>query len=213
MQEQKEKENWTTKMSLTTMYRFLNYDLSIEFQLLGRKASCPPGLYLFPSDLNDEVWHGIYFVPPSHLYAKAILKFTLAFPKNYPETPPLITFTTNLFHPLVHPLTHVLNYTEKLAWNPLTHGVIQVVWYIHYCFLSRTLDGLSISQCAHPECFELMNTVPEAFQEKVQSLVQSSLEKETIHGFEKGDPFVFSDLSLSQLVQVQKHMFENINKV
>ena len=34
-------------------------------------------------------------------YADAVLKFRLAFPENYPETPPAVDFITDVFHPLI----------------------------------------------------------------------------------------------------------------
>lgn len=38
-------------------------------------------------------------------YASAILRFAIRFPASYPELPPLVTFNTDIFHPLVVPLT------------------------------------------------------------------------------------------------------------
>lgn len=38
-------------------------------------------------------------------YAPAILRFQVSFPANYPESPPVIVFTSDIFHPLVTPLT------------------------------------------------------------------------------------------------------------
>lgn len=39
------------------------------------------------------------------LYAPAVLRFQVAFPPRYPSLPLLITFTSDIFHPLVTPLT------------------------------------------------------------------------------------------------------------
>ena len=38
-------------------------------------------------------------------YASAILRFQIRFPPTYPDLPPLVTFTTEIFHPLIVPLT------------------------------------------------------------------------------------------------------------
>lgn len=38
-------------------------------------------------------------------YAPAILRFEIVFPSNYPDAPPVIRFTSDIFHPLVTPLT------------------------------------------------------------------------------------------------------------
>ncbi len=44
----------------------------------------------------------LLFVGP---YAPAILRFRITFPTSFPDQVPLITFTTDIFHPLVTPLT------------------------------------------------------------------------------------------------------------
>ena len=38
-------------------------------------------------------------------YAPAILRFSITFPTNYPQSPPTLTFQTDIFHSLVTPLT------------------------------------------------------------------------------------------------------------
>ncbi|KAL8891417.1 MAG: hypothetical protein Q9215_001559 [Flavoplaca cf. flavocitrina] len=42
---------------------------------------------------------------PVRPYAPAILRFHVSFPLGYPDLPPLITFNTDIFHPLVTPVT------------------------------------------------------------------------------------------------------------
>lgn len=38
-------------------------------------------------------------------YAPAVLRFQISFPPTYPTLPPLVTFSTDVFHPLLTPLT------------------------------------------------------------------------------------------------------------
>jgi hypothetical protein len=38
-------------------------------------------------------------------YAPAVLRFQISFPPSYPTLPPLVTFSTDAFHPLLTPLT------------------------------------------------------------------------------------------------------------
>jgi hypothetical protein len=38
-------------------------------------------------------------------YASAVLRFQISFPPSYPTLPPLVTFSTDVFHPLLTPLT------------------------------------------------------------------------------------------------------------
>lgn len=56
------------------------------------------------------LWRRISFLrcPCSHAtgpYAPAVLRFQISFPHNYPALPPLVTFSTDVFHPLLTPLT------------------------------------------------------------------------------------------------------------
>ena len=38
-------------------------------------------------------------------YSPAVLRFQISFPASYPSLPPLVTFSTDVFHPLLTPLT------------------------------------------------------------------------------------------------------------
>lgn len=42
---------------------------------------------------------------PTGPYAPAVLRFQISFPASYPSLPPLVTFSTDVFHPLLTPLT------------------------------------------------------------------------------------------------------------
>ena len=45
-------------------------------------------------------------------YTPAVLRFQISFPSSYPALPPLVTFSTDVFHPLLTPLT---TYTHTTA--------------------------------------------------------------------------------------------------
>lgn len=45
-------------------------------------------------------------------YGKAILRFQISFPPSYPNLPPLVTFSTDMFHPLITPLTTYMYTTD-----------------------------------------------------------------------------------------------------
>lgn len=49
-------------------------------------------------------------------YAPAILRFQISFPDSYPRLPPLVTFSTDMFHPLITPLTTYM-YTTDIQDN------------------------------------------------------------------------------------------------
>lgn len=57
------------------------------------------------------------FMLYSHLtgpYAPAVLRFQVSFPSSYPALPPLVTFSTDVFHPLLTPLTTYTHTTATL---------------------------------------------------------------------------------------------------
>ncbi|KLJ13571.1 ubiquitin-conjugating enzyme E2, other [Blastomyces silverae] len=76
--------------------------LRLEFASL--KSAPPPGVYVNISATDPAFWSGVIFVQKGP-YASAILRFQLRFPSTYPDLPPLVTFTTDIFHPLIVPLT------------------------------------------------------------------------------------------------------------
>lgn len=53
-------------------------------------------------------------------YAPAILRFLVSFPWRYPESPPLVTFVTDVFHPLVTPLTTYTYTNGSLSSDPVS---------------------------------------------------------------------------------------------
>ncbi|KAL2871899.1 putative ubiquitin-conjugating enzyme [Aspergillus lucknowensis] len=77
-------------------------------QLLQEYASlrhaAPPGVYVTLGPGDPTLWACVIFVR-SGPYASAILRFQIRFPPTYPDRPPLVTFSTDVFHPLIVPLT------------------------------------------------------------------------------------------------------------
>lgn len=49
-------------------------------------------------------------------YSPAVLRFQISFPDSYPRLPPLVTFSTDMFHPMITPLTTYM-YTTDIQDN------------------------------------------------------------------------------------------------
>ncbi|KAL1867435.1 hypothetical protein Plec18167_008708 [Paecilomyces lecythidis] len=106
------------------------HQLLLEFASL--KHAPPPGVYVSLTPGDPSLWSGVLFVRggksfldpetaarwlaltvESELteirtpgpYASAILRFNIRFPAAYPDLPPLVTFSTDIFHPLIVPFT------------------------------------------------------------------------------------------------------------
>ncbi|QKX61849.1 uncharacterized protein TRUGW13939_09005 [Talaromyces rugulosus] len=89
--------------SLPNIPSLRKHQLLLEFASL--KHAAPPGVYVSINNPTDPtLWSGVFFIR-SGPYASAILRFAIRFPASYPELPPLVTFNTDIFHPLVVPLT------------------------------------------------------------------------------------------------------------
>ncbi|KAL1983320.1 hypothetical protein VTN96DRAFT_10461 [Rasamsonia emersonii] len=94
------------------------HQLLLEFASL--KHAPPPGVYVSINSPGDPTfWSGVLFVR-SGPYASAILRFHIRFPHNYPDLPPLVTFTTDIFHPLIVPLTTYIFTTGSSNEDPVS---------------------------------------------------------------------------------------------
>ncbi|CAL5866922.1 uncharacterized protein PFLUO_LOCUS1134 [Penicillium psychrofluorescens] len=91
--------------------------LHLEFASL--KHAPPPGVYVSLATGDPTLWNGVIFVR-SGPYASAILRFQIRFPDTYPDLPPLVTFATDVFHPLIVPLTTYTFSTNSTSDNPVS---------------------------------------------------------------------------------------------
>ncbi|CAN8102930.1 unnamed protein product [Discula destructiva] len=97
----------TEKLAMLPSLRRQN--LLAEFA--GLKQSCPPGVFVSLTPGDPALWSGVIFVRKGP-YATAILRFYISFPDTYPALPPLVTFSTDIFHPLITPLTTYMYTTD-----------------------------------------------------------------------------------------------------
>ncbi|KAL1861326.1 hypothetical protein Daus18300_009002 [Diaporthe australafricana] len=95
------------KMAMLPSLRRQN--LLAEFA--GLKQSCPQGVFVSLTPGDPALWSGVIFVRKGP-YATAILRFYISFPDTYPALPPLVTFSTDMFHPLITPLTTYMYTTD-----------------------------------------------------------------------------------------------------
>ncbi|KAJ5167372.1 uncharacterized protein N7482_006153 [Penicillium canariense] len=91
--------------------------LHLEFASLRHAA--PPGVYVSLALGDPSLWNGVIFVR-SGPYASAVLRFQVRFPDIYPDLPPLVTFGTDVFHPLIVPLTTYTFSTSSASDNPVS---------------------------------------------------------------------------------------------
>ena len=87
--------------------------------------SLPPAIYISPHPHHPSLWTGVLFIrDTSTPYESLIARFTLSFPATYPEgAPPVLTFQTDIFHPLIVPLT---TYTSSATDEGVSSGDVRV---------------------------------------------------------------------------------------
>ncbi|KAF9887068.1 hypothetical protein FE257_010562 [Aspergillus nanangensis] len=93
------------------------HQLLLEFASLTHAA--PAGVYVTIAPNDPTLWTAVIFVR-SGPYASAILRCQIRFPLSYPDLPPLVTFSTDVFHPLIVPLTTYTFSTNASSEDPVS---------------------------------------------------------------------------------------------
>ncbi|KAL4893795.1 hypothetical protein BDV59DRAFT_177156 [Aspergillus ambiguus] len=96
---------------------FRKHQLLLEFASL--KHAAPPGVYVSVAPNDPTLWVVVIFVR-SGPYASAILRSQIRFPPSYPDLPPLVIFSTDVFHPLIVPLTTYTFSTNASSEDPVS---------------------------------------------------------------------------------------------
>ncbi|PFH60269.1 hypothetical protein XA68_11189 [Ophiocordyceps unilateralis] len=84
-------------------------------EFVSLKQACPEGVFVSLTPGDATLWTAVLFVRDGP-YAQAVLRFQISFPDAFPALPPLVTFSTDMFHPLISPLTTYM-YTTDIQVN------------------------------------------------------------------------------------------------
>ncbi|VVC97376.1 unnamed protein product [Leptidea sinapis] len=146
------------------------YIIMAEYRMLQTENL--QGIYTIPSYENSLLWYGVIFVR-SGLYAGGVFRFTLQLPDNFPDDKvPVLTFTSQLYHPAVDVNTGILRLSEVFShWDRKQNHIWQILKYLHWIFYN-----MNLKVPANSEVFNLFKTNRKAFVEKVKECVASSLE-------------------------------------
>ncbi|KAJ5948226.1 hypothetical protein N7466_001241 [Penicillium verhagenii] len=123
-------------------YKLVLYHVNHQATFSSLRHAAPPGVYVSLAPGDPTLWSGVIFVrsgiyqyrlqvitliPQLTLefvllgpYASAILRFQIRFPDIYPDLPPLVTFATDVFHPLIVPLTTYTFSTNSASDNTVS---------------------------------------------------------------------------------------------
>ncbi|KAK4450085.1 protein crossbronx [Podospora aff. communis PSN243] len=99
----------TAAAKMSSLAALRRQQLLAEFA--GLKQACPHGVFVSLTPGDPSLWSGVIFVRKGP-YATAVLRFQISFPDTFPSLPPLVTFSTDMFHPLITPLTTYMYTTD-----------------------------------------------------------------------------------------------------
>ncbi|KAG8879891.1 hypothetical protein FRB97_001309 [Tulasnella sp. 331] len=190
----------------------LNTMLAIteEYAALRQTSHCPTGMYVVPSADSLLLWTGVLFVHKGY-YASSILQFRIEFPQRYPELPPTVHFTTDVFHPLVLPKYGTLTLAPRFTpWKPEDHHIFDVLYWIKYVFKKKTLDNPTPSSYSSLYRESISSFAGLAAQTSKLSRSQSALferdQPQTLLGGAHDDGIVFRQLNDTTLNRMRQQL-------
>jgi ubiquitin-conjugating enzyme E2 G1 len=177
----------TTKKSTSgsdTLTTFAKQTLMSQLRELTRSPpeNCSVGLH------NDQLstWEVMFFGPPGSLYEGGFFKALLAFPADFPNNPPSLTFVTPILHPNVYPdgrvcisILHppgVDQFNEQESaderWRPII-GVEQILVSV---LSMLTDDRPNLDSPANIDAAKLFKENEAGYKKAVKKLVRQSAE-------------------------------------
>ncbi|KIO34815.1 hypothetical protein M407DRAFT_90401 [Tulasnella calospora MUT 4182] len=187
--------------------------ISSEYSALGHLNHCPSGMYLTPSTESLLIWLGVLFVRQGY-YASSVLRFRVTFPQDYPQQPPAVSFTTDVFHPLVSQTDGAFALAPRFSpWMPKDHHVFDVLYWIKAAFKKPALDKLTERDCLNKEALRLYRESPSSFS--ALALQTSGLSQSPSALFDSDHPqmggrsqggVVFRQMAAVELVKVRKEV-------
>lgn len=101
------------------MSKILNKRLERELKEL--KKTNISTISAAPKNKNNMLaWNGIIIGPKDSPYENGIFKLNIIFPSKYPFVPPIVTFTTKIYHPNINAKGQIcLSILKLSSWSPV----------------------------------------------------------------------------------------------
>ncbi|CAH2066673.1 unnamed protein product, partial [Iphiclides podalirius] len=146
------------------------YIIMAEYRMLQTENL--QGIYVIPSYANSLLWFGVIFVR-SGVYEGGAFRFTLTLPEKFPDdNVPVVTFTSQLYHPAVNATSGELILNEVFPqWDKKQNHIWQILKYLHWIF-----NNLHLKSPANIEASDAFKTNRKVFMEKVKECIMSSID-------------------------------------
>lgn len=131
----------------------------------------PEGCSASPlSEENLFVWGATIFGPLESLWEGGVYALRLTFSEQYPEKPPRVRFTCQMFHPNVYSDGTLCLDIIQDRWSPIfTVNTILTS-------IQSLLTDPNASSPANPEAAQLFNTDMDAYKKRVRRCAAQSVE-------------------------------------
>lgn len=148
---------------------FKEHDILMEFKYVSKNPTS--GVYVIPSIKSPQVWHGIIFLRAGP-FKEGIFRFNILLPDNFPNSAPIVRFTSHVFHPQIH-INGVLNLGQTFhCWKRGESHVCDVLKYIKSCFYNLNTGG-----ALNQEASNCIDDNLNEFKAKASECVKQSLKE------------------------------------
>ncbi|AFR92409.1 hypothetical protein C343_00278 [Cryptococcus neoformans C23] len=130
-------------------------EIAQEYASLRAPNGCPKGMFLVPTEETLLRWHGVLFLHHGP-YSGSILRFTVGFPSNYPQSGPTVRFNSDVFHPLVDARTKIWHPRgNTVQWRPKVDHVSRLLHELKISFSPVTLDLIEEGEAVNKHVWSL----------------------------------------------------------
>jgi ubiquitin-conjugating enzyme E2 A len=132
----------------------------------------PGGVSASPlSDDNIFVWAATIFGPDETPWEGGVFSLRMTFPETYPDKPPKVRFTTDIFHPNVYPDGSLCLDVIQDKWSPI-YSASTILTSIQ-----SLLTDPNPASPANPEAAQLYQKDRKAYNRRVRRCAEASLSR------------------------------------
>ncbi|KAK9825135.1 hypothetical protein WJX81_002732 [Elliptochloris bilobata] len=145
--------------------------LRLLSDLKAISQSPPEGCSASPtSDENLFVWSATVFGPDESIWEGGVFSLRITFSEHYPDKPPRVRFTTEVFHPNVYSDGTLCMDIIQDQWSPC-HNICTILTSIQ-----SLLTDPNCASPANPEAAQLYQTSRQEYNRRVRRISQRSAE-------------------------------------
>lgn len=145
--------------------------LRLLSDLKAIQQSPPDGVSASPlSDDNLFVWGASILGPPDTPWEGGVFQLRITFSENYPEKPPRVRFTSEIFHPNVYGDGTLCMDIIQDQWSPI-HNICSILTSIQ-----SLLTDPNCASPANPEAAHIFTHDRKQYNRRVRRIAQKSVE-------------------------------------